>query len=79
MVVKRMLARIGCMLFAVLVLLNLAVTAYAQVNSGSLTLKAVSQTNGKGFPACVFMPTVWLNMRMVRTECSRLMRQAGWT
>ena len=42
MVVKRMLARIGCMLFAVLVLLNLAVTAYAQVNSGSLTLKAVS-------------------------------------
>lgn len=47
MVVKRMLARIGCMLFAVLVLLNLAVTAYAQVNSGSLTLKAVSQTNGK--------------------------------
>lgn len=47
MVVKRMLARIGCMLFAALVLLNLAVTAYAQVNSGSLTLKAVSQTNGK--------------------------------
>ncbi len=47
MAAKRMLSGIGCMLLLLLFLLNLSVVAHAQVNCGSLILKAVSQTNGK--------------------------------
>lgn len=47
MAVKRMISRIGYMLLPLLVVLSLAVPAYAQASSGSLTLKAVSQTNGE--------------------------------
>ncbi len=51
MAVKRI---IGCMLLPLLVLLNLTAVAYAQADYGSLTLKAVSQTNGKRLSGLLF-------------------------